>query len=94
MNKTEANVAKGRPGIEMIALCSGSQENKAQPLLFNFFLTLFQPPPLLCLSFESPANSVSVFCMLPWLFLEPDVLCYLPVRPTNSGCCLCLLLYV
>lgn len=52
-------------------------------------LFVFQSPPLFCLSFESPADSVSVCCMLPWLFLEPDALCCLPVRPTNSGCSVC-----
>lgn len=58
---------------------------------FHLFslLFVFQPPPLFSLSFESPANSASVCCMLPWLFLEPDALCYLPVRPTNSGCFVC-----
>lgn len=40
------------------------------------------PPPLFSPSFESPANNVSVCCMLPWLFLEPAALRYLPVRLT------------
>lgn len=45
---------------------------------------------LLCsLSPLSLLLTLSVCCMLPWLFLEPDALCYLPVRPTNSGCCVC-----
>lgn len=68
------------------------REEEEQPLLCSppfSLLFVFQSPPLFCLSFESPANSVSVCCMLPWLFLEPDALCYLPVRPTNSGCSVC-----
>lgn len=74
---------------------SWSQEKKWRDLSSALHLfprsLFFKPPPLfsLALSFESPANSVSVCCMLPWLFLEPDALCYLPVRPTNSGCCVC-----
>lgn len=52
------------------------------PHLFPHSLFLYL---LLC----SPANNVSVCCMLPWLFLEPDALRYLPERPTNSGCCVC-----
>ena len=84
---------------EIIALCScevRSRSGATSPPLSTFFPSLFvlQPPPLFSLSFESPANSVRVCCMLPWLFLEPDALCYLPVRPTNSGCRLCVLLDV
>ena len=103
------NTAKGARGgvgggdesvdTEIIALCScevRSRSGATSPPLSTFFPSLFvlQPPPLFSLSFESPANSVRVCCMLPWLFLEPDALCYLPVRPTNSGCRLCVLLDV
>lgn len=89
------NTAKGnwmREKKEMITLysCEVRRNGATSPLLSTFFLALcFSPLPLFCLSFESPANSVSVCCMLPWLFLEPDALCYLPVRPTNSGCSEC-----
>ena len=85
---------------EIIALCScevRSRSGATSPPLSTFFpfaLCSAASSFVLSLSFESPANSVRVCCMLPWLFLEPDALCYLPVRPTNSGCCLCVLLDV
>lgn len=73
--------------LQVLLSSANVKSGAFSPFCFSLFSSVFvfQPTPFLSLPFESPANNMSVCCMLPQLFLDPDALFSPALRPTNPG---------